>query len=118
MSPDGDCEGGNARMVLYEAESARPPPRAVNCARYGRCARTRHPHPRRARRVRRWRPRVAGRGFISRLWGFEMTTPRPHVFMRKHCHSALPHVQYDVPLGGPAVIQGLVLCFRIVLRFI
>ena len=22
MSPDGDCEGGNARMVLYEAESA------------------------------------------------------------------------------------------------
>ena len=63
-------------------------------------------------------PGVAGRGFISRLWGVEMTTPRPHVFMRKHCHSALPHVQYDVPLGGPAVIQGLFLCFRMVLRFI
>ena len=45
-------------------------------------------------------PGVAGRGFISRLWGFEMTTPRPHVFMRKHCHNALPRVQYDVPLGG------------------
>ena len=25
MSPDGDCEGGNARMALYEAESAPPP---------------------------------------------------------------------------------------------
>ena len=63
-------------------------------------------------------PGVAGRGFISRLWGFEMTTPRPHVFMRKHCHNALPRVQYDVPQGGPAVIQRPTLCFGRVLRFI
>ena len=98
MSPDGACEGESVRIVLHEAESG------PACARYSsravRMGGARAPGDPPPAGPAAGGPGVAGRGFISRLWGFEMTTPRPHVSMRKHCHNALHRVQYDVPHGG------------------
>ena len=101
-SHDGACEGGNAGIVLYEAESGPAP------ARFQLRAPAAVPaHP--------GRSRVA---LFRDCAGVEMTTPCPHVLMRKHWHNALPRVQCDVPLGGPTAMQGPTLCFRRVLKFI